>query len=308
MSSVSCLCCHSSDTHFWAKATDIEYYSTQEQFSYFQCQNCFCLFIHPLPKDQLSVIYPSNYYSFSKQKGSFIDAVKEGLDARYFKKILKYIKTDSIVILDVGGGEGWLLSNIEKLDRRITYTQIVDINTTAGELANKKGHEYFCGRIEDFVSSQKFDLVLLLNLIEHVEDPKTVLANIENMLAPDGVILVKTPNYDSFDAKIFRNRNWGGYHCPRHWVLFSKKSFEKLLERTNLKIQNFSYTQGAPFWTISVLYWLSAISGWIAINKERPTYSHPIASILNAIFAAFDFARMPFFKTSQMFFLLRKGK
>ena len=196
---------------------------------------------------------------------------------------------------------------IKSLDKRISYTQVVDIDAHAGSLARKNGHEYFCGRIEDFRSDQKFDLVLLLNLIEHVEDPHQVLIALQNMLSPNGLIVVKTPNYDSLDARIFKNRNWGGYHCPRHWVIFSKESFEKLLQRTNLSVANFSYTQGAPFWTISTLFWLSKNFKWIHIGKDRPTYSHPIASVLNAFFAILDFIRVRFYKTSQMFFLLKNS-
>lgn len=305
MPAISCLCCNSFDILFWAKATDIEYFSTGEQFTYYQCQDCSCLFIHPLPNDQLNKIYPSNYYSFSK-KISFTDSIKEWIDKRYFKSIFKNLRTTSIKILDVGGGEGWLLNNIIMLDTRISFTQVVDINRSAGEMAKKHGHEYFCGRIEDFTTHHKFDLVLLLNLIEHVENPHKVLTAIENMLSPNGLILVKTPNYDSLDARIFRYRNWGGYHCPRHWVLFSKESFGKLLARTNLSAIYFSYTQGAPFWMISTLYWLSKKIKRIHISKERPTYSHPLASFLNAVFALIDFARIPFSKTSQMFFLLQK--
>jgi len=41
-----------------------------------------------------------------------------------------------------------------------------------------------------------------------VRDPVAVLQKMSGMLAPDGLILIKTPNYDSLDARIFRHRNW----------------------------------------------------------------------------------------------------
>jgi SAM-dependent methyltransferase len=192
---------------------------------------------------------------------------------------------------------------IRDIDSRVKFTQVVDFDPGAEQLARKQGHEYLCGRIEDFETNQKFDLVLLLNLIEHVADPYQVLAKIRGMLSPHGIVLVKTPNYDSLDARVFRNKNWGGYHSPRHWVLFTKESFERVAGRAGLKIKSFTYTQGAPFWTTSILFWL-ADKGMISVTKERPAVYHPLYPLLGGISAAFDFVRSPFGKLSQMFIVL----
>jgi hypothetical protein len=45
-------------------------------------------------------------------------------------------------------------------------------------------------------------------------------------------------------------------------------------------------------------------AGVISITRERPAPYHPAFGPLNAAFAALDFARKPFGKTSQMFFIL----
>ena len=37
---------------------------------------------------------------------------------------------------------------------------------------------------------------------------------------------MKTPNVEGLDAKLLRHRNWGGYHAPRHWVLFTPEGHE----------------------------------------------------------------------------------
>jgi hypothetical protein len=116
-------------------------------------------------------------------------------------------------------------------------------------------------------------------------------------------VLVKTPNWDSLDARIFRHRSWAGYHCPRHWVLFTRGSFARLAGMANLKVVDFKYTQGAPFWAASFLNYLRA-RGLTRIDRDRPVVQHPCFGLLNAAFAAFDFMRMPFAKTSQMFFIL----
>ncbi len=219
---------------------------------------------------------------------------------------MRALPGETLRVLDVGGGTGWQLNLVRQADRRVSKTQIVDIDPSAGEIAGRDGHDYFCGTIEQFDGTDKFDLVLLLNIIEHVERPDRVLERIRDLLAPGGVALIKTPNYDALDARIFRHASWAGYHCPRHWVLFTHESFESLATRSGLRVEQFAFTQGAPFWTASILGAL-ARRKWVEISREQPVVYHRLFPLLNAFFAAFDFLRRPFAKTSQMFFLLKAG-
>jgi len=302
----ACFLCGNNDFKLWASATDVEYHTTTDYYQFYECQHCKLLQIDPVPLDKLGIIYPSNYYSFASQKKSLVNDIKESLDKRLFNKILKQLKSDNLKVLDVGGGSGWLLNVIQSISPRVKYTQVVDIDPDAEALAKQNGHNYFCGRIEDFNTTEKFDFVLLLNLIEHVSDPLAVLNKIQNILTDDGVVLIKTPNYDALDARLFRNKNWGGLHCPRHWVIFSKESFELVAQKAGLKIKSFSYTQGAPFWTVSVLAWMNK-KKWVSITAERPAYRHPLFPVFLGLFAAFDLLRKPFAKTSQMFIILSKA-
>jgi 2-polyprenyl-3-methyl-5-hydroxy-6-metoxy-1,4-benzoquinol methylase len=261
------------------------------------------MFIHPVPLERLAEIYPPNYYSFAQSQDSIVHRIKTWLDKRYFRPLLKKVPGDSLSALDVGGGAGWELNVLKQADKRISYTQVVDLDTDAEKLANANGHQYFCGRIEDFTSEKKFDVILMLNLIEHVANPLAVLEQARTLLSPSGIILIKTPNIDSWDARLFRNKNWGGFHCPRHWTLFTKESLSGLVEKAGLKVLQANYTQGAPFWTTSVLFALERL-GWVSITRQRPVVYHPLFGVLSAGFAAFDFVRGRFAKTSQMFFIL----
>jgi 2-polyprenyl-3-methyl-5-hydroxy-6-metoxy-1,4-benzoquinol methylase len=302
-SSPPCLACGSTDSELWAVAHDIEYATTSDAFDYRRCRACNVLFIDPVPADRLSEIYPSNYYSYASPGGSPVHAIKTWLDRRFFRGLLAKLKAPQLRVLDVGGGAGWELRALRESDPRVHATQVVDLDPGAQALALANGHGYFCGRIEDFETSERFDLVVLLNLIEHVRDPEQVMRKVGSLLAPGGLVLVKTPNYDALDARLFRHHDWAGLHCPRHWVLFTKRSFETLARRAGLRIQEASYTQGAPFWTASALGWLAA-NGAVHVSRDRPVFYHPLFGVLAALFAALDFMRRPFAKTSQMFFVL----
>ena len=61
-------------------------------------------------------------------------------------------------------------------------------------------------------------------------DPVLTLARIRDWLAPGGLLALETPNLDSWDARLFCARWWGGYHFPRHWVLFDPQSIRVALD------------------------------------------------------------------------------
>ena len=297
-----CLACGSARAEPWATAWDAEYLTTDARFAYHRCLDCGALFIDPVPADRLSAIYPANYYAFTR-RGSLLERVKDRVDARLFRWALREVAGTRVAALDVGGGAGQELSRLRALDPRVAETVVVDFSPDAAEPARREGHTYVGARIEAFETDRRFDVVLLLNLIEHVATPAAVLRKVRSLLSPHGVVLVKTPNHDSLDARLFRHANWGGYHCPRHWVLFTRESFTALARRAGLEVRRFAYTQGAPFWALSVLFQLAA-RGVVAVTPERPAVHHPLSPLLTAGFAAFDFARRPLAKTSQMVFLL----
>jgi ubiquinone/menaquinone biosynthesis C-methylase UbiE len=302
-----CPVCKQSNISTWSVAKDYEYFSVEDEFTYYKCTDCESIFIHPVPADLLAKIYPPNYYSFSNKYKNIVVRMKGWLDKQFFRKILKQITNKEIKVLDVGGGTGWILNSIKKIDDRINFTQIVDINEHAKSVAEEDGHAYFEGTIEKFNTDNQFQLILMLNLIEHVADPLAVLQKIQPMLAPGGIIVIKTPNTESWDARLYKKSYWGGLHCPRHWVLFSEKSFRILLQSTALKIKKLSYSQGAPFWAFSIIASLHRRK-IVTVSSKKPIIYHPLFAPISAVFAVFDFIRRSFTKTSQMFILIVKSE
>jgi 2-polyprenyl-3-methyl-5-hydroxy-6-metoxy-1,4-benzoquinol methylase len=301
----ACPVCAAKEIGHWSLAKDYEYFSTTTTYTYYNCTSCRSIFLSPLPVEDLRTIYPSNYYSFVAAKPNIITRIKEGFDKQYFKKLLKRFNAPQLKVLDVGGGTGWLSDLLKAADNRVALAQIVDIDADAKAIAESKGHTYYQGTLESFESTEKFHLILLLNLIEHVSDPLVVLKKAGSLLEKGGSILIKTPNTDCFDARLFRNSYWGGLHCPRHWVLFSEKSFRYLVSKTDLKIDSLKYTQGAPFWAFSIIAALYR-KRCLHISATKPIVYHSLFPVLCGIFAAFDFLRRPLTKTAQMFIVLDK--
>ena len=298
-----CLACGGARLESWARARDLEYFAVDDGFHYRRCTGCGSVSIDPVPDDRLEAIYPPSYYSFAADR-SPLQRIKLWLDGRLFRRLFAGIETAELAALDVGGGTGWLLDHARALEPRLATTVVVDLDGGARAEAEAAGHTFVLGRIEDFDTNRKFDLILMLNLIEHVRDPSTVLAKMRALLAPGGQILIKTPNVDSLDARLFRGSYWGGCHCPRHFVLFTPESFQALVVRAGLAVDRLKFTQGAPFWCWSILAFLHR-RGLIQAGRDRPLYRHPLTAPLTALFAAVDFLRLPFMRTSQMLLTLR---
>lgn len=306
LDSPQCSICQSNQAvAFWAQAQDREYFTSADCFKYYVCKSCQVLFLHPLPADRLAEIYPDNYYSYVASKKDFVLEMKQFLDRLFFSKLLAGLANASLSVADIGGGAGTVLTQLKEFEPRIDYTLVIDPSAKSEAAARQSGHDYFCGTIESYAGERKFDLILMLNLIEHVASPPAVMNKLANCLAPGGILILKTPNYKSLDSRIFRHHNWGGYHCPRHWTIFCKPSLISLVESAHLEIQDLSYTQGAPFWTTSVLNALYT-AGLIQLSSTRPAHTHPLSSFLLLIFAAFDLIWSKVFPTSQMFAVVRK--
>ncbi|MFJ4688932.1 class I SAM-dependent methyltransferase [Streptomyces sp. NPDC091377] len=298
---MDCPVCGTGDAELFAKAYDKEYFTSSTQYRYARCGACSAVYLDDPPADRLDEIYPPNYYSYGGIEGStaFTERIKEKLDGRTLRRILAKIPGERLRVLDVGGGAGWLLTTARRVCPRVAETHEVDMQEAAAPAAERAGHVYHCMPVEEFTSGEKFDLIMMMSVIEHVPDPARVLRQACDLLSDDGVLLVKTPNTATWDCRIFRHRNWGGFHCPRHFVLFTRDGLADLGERCGLRARSSAYTQGAPQWALSVMAWLQD-RGLIKVTSQRPAYRHWTYEPLTALFAALDYARAPFAPTAQM--------
>jgi len=305
---IICPVCNSSESILLATVQDLEYWTSSDLFSYFLCSICNSIFLKNPPIDRLSEIYPDTYYSTNFNSPNFLtlayylNATKNYLDKIYFRKLLKKISFNSdLSCLDIGGGSGWLLNVLRQSDSRIKSTSVLDINPKSRAIAEDAGHKFYCQTIESFDLKDSYDIVLLLNLIEHVADPRKVLSIIHKSMKKNGILIVKTPNTLSWNRLLFANRYWGGYHAPRHWIIFNEKSFTRLSKKMGFIVESLTYTQGAAQWAASIY-------GSFFPNAHRKTLMHhrPFFNLLILIFAFLDFIFLPFLRTDQMFVVLRK--
>ena len=89
-----------------------------------------------------------------------------------------------------------------------------------------------------------------------------------------GKLVVVTDNTDSFDFKFFKGSYWGGYHFPRHWNLFNRKSLEKLAKKTGFEIAKLTTVVSPVNWVYSIHNSLVAFAADKSATPARMLFWH----------------------------------
>ncbi len=127
-------------------------------------------------------------------------------------------------MLDVFARAAWSVEGVEVDARAATF---------AKEYFGLAVHHGQLSEVRDRLSPP-YDVITLYHVIEHVLDPRALVAELHAMLAPSGVLVVKTPNVQSLIARLTGGW-WEWCAPPEHVHLFSPVSLARLLEQTGFR-------------------------------------------------------------------------
>ena len=82
----------------------------------------------------------------------------------------------------------------------------------------------------------RFDVITLSHVIEHVPDPVSTLQQCASRLKPGGRLVIATPNTNGLGHKHFR-KDWRPLDPPRHLILFSPQSLAQCAKRAGLEVE-----------------------------------------------------------------------
>src|SRR3954462_9421265 len=88
--------------------------------------------------------------------------------------------------------------------------------------------------LEDFEDDQRFDVVVLADVIEHLDDPVAGIARRAALLSPGGVLCVVTPDPSSPTARLAGRRWWA--FVPAHTCLLPRMTLRELLAAAGLVV------------------------------------------------------------------------
>jgi 2-polyprenyl-3-methyl-5-hydroxy-6-metoxy-1,4-benzoquinol methylase len=244
---INCPVCHSNDfkimfsiEHTQSNVLEIlNLGGTNEKVDIVACKNCTHVYMTPVIKQELMDRYysilNSEFYHTGKEVVNY--NAKEYAD---YVKVIQGLKRTGTV-LEIGCGNGFLLKELENHGYECAG---VEPSPMAFEYAkNKLGLNVENKFLEESSFYNKtFDIVILIDVAEHISDMQTFMQQIKKVLKEGAIIFIGTGNIHSLNARI-AGKNWGYFLSWEHLSFFNKKSMHYLLNKngfTNIIIRETS--------------------------------------------------------------------
>ena len=162
------------------------------------CPGCDTFYVSPAPAAaQLDAFYQS--YDEKHRRGlqpdpaglaEIYQAADPFADLR-IRELASLMDLQGAQVLDVGFGRGLFLFLLQKLGARPTGTEV---DPQAIELGRRLGFEVIPGQLTGDSGGRTYDLISLLDLVEHPLEPMAILHQAATMLRPGGRLMIWTPN------------------------------------------------------------------------------------------------------------------
>ena len=198
-------------------------------FDIFVCPECGLQKKHSANEDE-NIYYGEDYYS-GRAEYSYIDERKFIPYHRHvwkarLKNIARYVAPPSD-FLDIGCAFGGFALEAKQMGYR---AKGLDISDYAVQYAVKSGLDAKAGKLEDIpFPENSFDIVTMIEVIEHVSDPKKAFHILSDMIRPGGLLILQTANFEGLQAK--HKKSDYHYYLPGHLHYYSKSNLEKILKR-----------------------------------------------------------------------------
>lgn len=202
-------------------------------FDIFKCGACGADFVFPMPSAEALKSYydreawfeggeTGGYKNYDQQTAWSVDAIKPVFD--------EFQGASGLSVLDIGCGYGTHLELAAGMGWKCFG---VEVSNHARKIAKQRleGKAYIVESTSDLIPHE-FDLVLILDVIEHLPSPYTLLYSLFSIgaITSKTQIVISTPNAGSVEAQN-NPAEWAYRHPPSHLVYYSASTLRFLLEK-----------------------------------------------------------------------------
>jgi 2-polyprenyl-3-methyl-5-hydroxy-6-metoxy-1,4-benzoquinol methylase len=227
------ICKGTSFSHF---LTCKDHTVSKEDFDIVKCDACGFLFTNPIPDlNRLGEYYKAEaYVSHTSSSKGLINFLYQKVRKRTLKQKVALVKSWSKGnrLLDFGCGTGHFLGQARAAGFEVTG---IEPDADARKLALELNQVIAKTREEMSTISDRFDMITLWHVLEHLPELNEDIDRILSLLKVDGTLLIAVPNPSSGDALRY-GANWAGYDVPRHLYHFSPEAIRDLMARHGLKL------------------------------------------------------------------------
>lgn len=182
-----------------------ERFGSSLQYTYVLCKTCGLVYQSPRPKydqDFIDAAYALYYqYADNVQLNDFTDIRQSSVEM--FKKEIGYISQfDSLktAVLDIGSGMGTFLYAAKSM-----YKEAVglDVSQQMATFVEKQlGVKVYVKQFEDFHYQEKFSLIHMSHVLEHIPDPNAWLQKAKSLLEKNGILVINVPHKFSVSERL----------------------------------------------------------------------------------------------------------
>ena len=227
----------------------------ESTFRYWQCAACR---VARLDSDgvnpNLNEFYATEYEpasgEFAHGGTSLLSRLREANFRRMGRRLERLVPKGRV--LDVGCGSGVFLEAMRR--RGWTVAGLEPHKAYAHELRANRGLDTDATLDQAPLDCEAFDVITLLDVVEHLPDPHRALRKVGQLLRPGGVLAIATPNVDSLEHRFF-GVSWYALQPPDHLWLFSAGSLKRLLACEGFSRAVFTVSPVSYAWP-SLLRWL----------------------------------------------------
>jgi SAM-dependent methyltransferase len=216
-------------------------YDSVDEWRIVKCKRCGFCYTNPRPTiESLRSFYDLSYFKDDdvKRFGFFNEdgSQRLAIDTDYYQRI---VDIEPWVnkrggLLEVGAAVGEFLSVMRARGWKVSG---VEVSRDAVEVAKKNREvDIFCGMLEEFETTETYDVVCMYHSLEHTSNPAFVIDRAYGLLNPGGIVVIEVPNLEGFDARISRERKLLSYDLPRHLSHFTPAVLSSELERKGFQI------------------------------------------------------------------------
>jgi SAM-dependent methyltransferase len=239
-----------------------ERFGSEFQFTYVLCRDCSLVYQSPRPKynqDFIDSAYAS-YYQFSDDLDLNSNSTVQHSSVNMFKEevenLLKYdLKRTNV--LDIGSAMGTFLFAAKPYYKKAIG---LDVSEQMARFAEKStGATVYLKQFNEFIYEEKFSLIHMSHVIEHVPNPVAWLHKAAAMLEPEGILVINVPNKFSLAFRLqhffyktglkpqFSSTWTDPARVPDHLYEPNVKSMLRLLEANEFDVLDyFSYSRKDP--------------------------------------------------------------
>ena len=233
----ACLC----GSHNKSKIASIDRFGLN--FSSYICKNCGLIFTSPyICNSSLPFYYNKFYHTLHFGTAEPVESLfSKGQGTKIFNFVKAYLRSSDIKIFEMGAGCGTNLlefANVAK-DNNVKITCYgTEYNKDYVKHGNKKGLKLTSNSIEEYAkkTNDKFDLIILSHVFEHLTDPFDTLNYLKKISHEDTIFYMEVPGVLDLKTRYVYDCDFLKYLTHAHTFNFSLSSLKTTLNQCGFQL------------------------------------------------------------------------